>query len=184
LGLGFASLPVPFRPPTEIRIMGAKRGGCILETQACSNCGQEKKFPEEFHRWGIRWHGSNVWCNDCQRVHRSARLRSSLKYRAEVRISNIRYRAKQMQVEFTLTPDWYQQRLEAGTCEITGLAFNMGFSKGDSPDSPSIFRIDKTKGFTPENCLLVLNRVRRSSFRSVEAQSSSRELATDGVSPV
>ena len=57
-------------------------------------------------------------------------------------------------MECTLTVEWIEQRLLQGVCEVTGIAFEM---KGDRrPFMPSIDRIDSGKGYTPDNCRVVL----------------------------
>lgn len=73
-------------------------------------------------------------------------------------LSGARLSAQKRGQECTLTEEWFQERLERGHCEVTGLPF----SKPEmpryerSPYQPSIDRKDRTKGYTPENCRLVV----------------------------
>lgn len=68
-------------------------------------------------------------------------------------------RAKTRGWDFTITRSWLRQKLEFGVCEATGLAFANGDYKGAGhadPFSASLDRRDSTKGYTPENCRLIL----------------------------
>jgi hypothetical protein len=65
--------------------------------------------------------------------------------------------AKKARLEFTLPLETVVLALQLGTCEATGLLFNMKAGRGKAgPFSPSIDRKDSTKGYTPENSRMVL----------------------------
>jgi hypothetical protein len=67
-------------------------------------------------------------------------------------------RAKLKGIEFSLTIDWVQQRLDAGACEITKLPFchALGSAQVQNPWSPTIDRKNPNGGYTPDNCRLVV----------------------------
>jgi hypothetical protein len=69
-------------------------------------------------------------------------------------LNQCKHNAKQRGLEFSLTLKWVEQRLQSGVCEVTGIAFVRGTSR--HPFLPSIDRIDSDKGYTPENCRVVL----------------------------
>lgn len=71
---------------------------------------------------------------------------------------NIRRRAKYKGIEFTLTREWLEPRLNTGICEMTGLPFdrNHGTWWRQNPFYPSIDRRDPDQGYTEENCRLVI----------------------------
>ena len=64
-------------------------------------------------------------------------------------------RAKAKGIPFALTHRWVQERLLAGTCEVTGATFALSAGK-PAPLSASIDRIDSSKGYTPENSRMVI----------------------------
>ena len=63
-------------------------------------------------------------------------------------------RAREKGIDFTLTIDWVEEKLSRGVCEITGIAFVLGTIR--HPFLPSIDPIDSNKGYTPENCRMIL----------------------------
>ena len=78
--------------------------------------------------------------------------------RACLLLTGARARAKRGGLEVTLTNEWVRERLEKGVCEMSGIPFHSGPKERNttSPYSPSIDRIDSSKGYTPENCRVVL----------------------------
>lgn len=66
-------------------------------------------------------------------------------------------RAAKKGVPFSLSDAWMRQNW-TGRCALTGIEFgNTG--KGPSRFSPSVDRIDPAKGYTPDNCRIILNRL-------------------------
>lgn len=66
-----------------------------------------------------------------------------------------RRRARERGCEFALTKEWLLERLEAGICEVSGLQFERG-SGTHHPFSPSVDRIKRSGGYTPDNARLVI----------------------------
>jgi hypothetical protein len=64
--------------------------------------------------------------------------------------------------EFDLTRAWILEKLEAGVCEITGIPFILEATEEDRkgkfthPFSPSVDRIDSLRGYTKDNCQVVV----------------------------
>lgn len=64
--------------------------------------------------------------------------------------------AKNLGVEFDLTVEWFQEKLNRGVCEMSGLPFDMETTKHRSPNCPSIDRRDPKGSYTKANCRLIL----------------------------
>ena len=75
-----------------------------------------------------------------------------------------RFRASKLRLEFGLSRRWVTERILNGRCEVTGIPFD--FTRNSAPEgraragnhnfAPSIDRIDHTKGYTEDNCRLVV----------------------------
>lgn len=86
------------------------------------------------------------------------RCATSAWHRAGKLITWVRARAAKRGWNFDLTREWAEQKLAAGKCEVTGLAFQYDARVGCQllPWAPSIDRIDSTKGYTTDNCRMVV----------------------------
>jgi len=61
----------------------------------------------------------------------------------------------------TLTLEWILDRIERGTCEMTGMEFDLTERPnrkkvGENPFAPSLDRIDADKGYDPDNVRVVV----------------------------
>lgn len=75
-------------------------------------------------------------------------------WRQENPLGIIAARAIKKGWKFDLTDKWYWQKVDAGVCQKTGLAFVT--KKGrKSPFQPSVDRINSSKGYTQKNCQVV-----------------------------
>lgn len=64
-------------------------------------------------------------------------------------------RARENGIEFGLTKSWVMERVVAGVCEVSGIRFEPGDGK-HHPLSPTIDRIDRSRGYTEDNARLVI----------------------------
>ena len=72
-------------------------------------------------------------------------------------LSRIRKRAEKRGLPFDLDITWLSIKLAFGHCEATGLPFKESpASLHENPYLPSIDRIDSNKGYTKDNCRLVI----------------------------
>ena len=80
--------------------------------------------------------------------------------RAQAIVGNIKSRAKKKGIPFDLDWHWFMDRYERGVCEATGIPFEepqyTGKKGAASPWTPSVDRIDPDKGYTKDNCQLVV----------------------------
>jgi hypothetical protein len=84
--------------------------------------------------------------------------------RAARTLAHKRSECRRKGLDFDLTKDWIVNHIK-GSCEMTGLDFRhiktsdtKGVGKsGPDPYSPSIDRINPRKGYTMDNCRMVLN---------------------------
>lgn len=87
------------------------------------------------------------------------RLNHPRRHRANNILGMIRHRSKAQEMKCDLTLDWLHDKFVAGKCEITGIPFDFDppAKKGSKPPfTPSVDRIDPTKGYTMENCQVVV----------------------------
>ena len=136
-------------------------------TKVCGSCGQAKP-RSDFHLMSASRDGLQFRCKACKKHYDSERSNTPERRDAVRRATVIwrernpaaslfsawRTRAKVKGREFSLTPEWVEQRLLAGACEVTGIPFVLGVFR--HAFLPSIDRIDSSKGYTPENCRVVL----------------------------
>lgn len=92
-------------------------------------------------------------------------------------------RAAKKGLPFDLTQDWVADRVGRGVCEATGMAFVLKSDTGPGHNlnahSPSIDRIDHAKGYTQDNCRVVVwifNRA-RGAFSDAELIEMARAIA-------
>jgi hypothetical protein len=81
----------------------------------------------------------------------------TLKGASTALLNNAKQRAKTFNREYDLDRAWLIEHMSAGVCEVTGIPFEL--SNGDTrvrPFSPSVDRIDSSKGYTKDNCRVVL----------------------------
>jgi hypothetical protein len=114
----------------------------------CTCCLKTKRVTQFSRAPGTK-DGLHSHCRSC----RSAYGRS-LAGRASSLLKAAKRRAKAKGLKFSLTLDWVRGKLSAMTCEATGWMFVL--AKGHHPFAPSIDRVDPRKGYTPDNCRMVL----------------------------
>lgn len=74
--------------------------------------------------------------------------------------------AKQRNIDFELPLSWYKEKLAIGVCEKTKLPFVLKPEKSPftvtsknqvrNPFAPSVERLDSNKGYTEDNCVMVV----------------------------
>ena len=84
--------------------------------------------------------------------------KNSAMYRAKEMLRSIKHRSKKLGLEYDIDEEWLKGKLK-GVCEATGLPFNFndvkkGYTR--NPNTPSIDRIDSSRGYTKDNCRVVI----------------------------
>lgn len=115
----------------------------------CNQCG-EMKYVFAF-RYGK--------CGECKIIAQKASDRTCYKNRRlKKMLANARGRSKRKDRPYDLDIhfDELQKRLDKGVCEVTSIPFNLDNDQGFAWDSPSLDRIDATKGYTYDNTRIVI----------------------------
>jgi hypothetical protein len=87
------------------------------------------------------------------------KYRSTLKSKIPLLIRVAKTRSIKHSWDFDLTKEWLKEKLANECCEVSGEKFNCQVNEFDThfnPYAPSIDRIDSSKGYTKDNCRVVL----------------------------
>lgn len=128
----------------------------LSTTKQCCVC-HVRKPCEEYYRDRKQPGGRQGRCKICQSTQDALKRRSSAG-RAKELAGNARKRAAELGLAYDLTEAWVRARIEAGRCELTDAAFDLCPTSKfrHNPFSPSIDRIDCSRGYTMDNCRVVL----------------------------
>lgn len=96
--------------------------------------------------------------NQSDYITRGRAYHNSVNGRARSLLCSARKRSGKRNEEMTIDFEWIKARLDNGACEITGLpfVFETRFNGHRNPYSPSLDRRDNSKGYTKENCRVIL----------------------------
>jgi hypothetical protein len=122
--------------------VSGRRSDALYCSRGCSNITRQRLFAQRHDR------RSNAQWHDYFYGPRGT---------ITALLGNARDRAARADLPFSLTREWLAERLDQGTCEVTGLSL-VREARGNSrahPFAPSIDRIKPSDGYIPENCRLV-----------------------------
>jgi hypothetical protein len=107
---------------------------------------KSRYYAENREKWK-QYRATQKAKEDSDPWHRAARLTTW-----------IRARAGRTGREFDLTHEWVAERLAVGKCEVTGLPLDLARPEDGRfhPWGPSVDRIDCKKGYTQDNCRVVV----------------------------
>jgi hypothetical protein len=145
--------------------------------KTCTTCSVEQPI-ENYWRHPHGKDGRQAKCIECTKAvantpysqaKRRARQKKSratdINSRARTMRSSGQKGARQRDLEFLLDLEWYVEKLEVGTCEMTGIPFVLDpdtcehtrvtkLNRRLNPFAPSVDRIDSEKGYTEDNCVM------------------------------
>lgn len=139
--------------------------GGSTKVRTCKECKIEKPLLE-FYKDSAGKEGRRSQCKACCRLGQKEQRSLTKEERAKAHkqwqkhnrgatlLYMARFRAKRKGLEFSMTREDIDSKLKQGFCELTGIPFNL---KGEKAwDSPSVDRIDSSKGYTKDNVRVVL----------------------------
>ena len=119
-----------------------------FETRKCTKCFQEKTVTEFSHR--------KIVCKSCRASDAGRRLRTDMSFYMRKLCSAAMQRAKNKNLPYNLNPD---KLIIPKYCPVLNIPIIPFMSKKSaSPCSPSIDRIDPTKGYTMDNIKIISHR--------------------------
>lgn len=132
------------------------------EKQKAQNRERCRRFYEK-NRENLKEYSRNWYAENKERsLENRRRYANSARGRAVALFNRISKQAKNGRrfnrpgFDFDVTVEWIQERIELGFCETTGILFELiERNKKWSPFSPSVDRIDCTKGYTKDNSRVV-----------------------------
>lgn len=137
--------------------------------KTCSKCKQVCSI-KNYYRHAARPDGLTPQCKDCMKQNAKARRDRGQErivqreWRKQQRSNpNGRYRAGRLlaeakqRAECSITMNWIAERISKGTCEVTGIPFDLS-GHGYPPNcfAPSLDKIDPTQGYHPNNVKVVV----------------------------
>lgn len=135
----------------------------------CTKCGEEKPTGE-FHKDKTRKDGLYIFCKICtlrkQKYYTAVKRNDPdwvelqklysrdyyKKHPVNKMLTRAKQRAKRHGLEFSITVDDVKIPL---VCPILGIVLETNSGSGGKPSSPSLDRIDNTKGYVPGNVQVV-----------------------------
>jgi len=127
--------------------------------KTCKACNI-KKVNGDFYKHRNNKDGLAGYCRTCMNVFNTKRY-DSLEGKAKTMVLAAKARAKSKNLEFDLDEKMIAPRVIKGVCEFTGIAFDLSYKTESfkNPFSPSIDRIDSSKGYVLSNIRVVLTAV-------------------------
>lgn len=128
----------------------------LITTKACVECIELRRASPE--RRAMERHGRKRRY-DADPVVARQRVKNyhaTTVGRAYQLLNNARSRAIRYDLAFDLSYEWVLPKLAFNACEASGLPFDLNRKGQKNPYAPSVDRIDATKGYTMDNCRIIL----------------------------
>jgi hypothetical protein len=121
----------------------------------CRSCGAQLPLTD-FDRDRRNTDGRTNVCKPCRADRARGKYEGKLRHRAGALYQRARYRAEKKGLDFDLTVDWVEDALRAGTCQATGVPFDMSLGHVRNLYAPSLDKVDPSGGYTQDNTKVVL----------------------------
>jgi|TARA_A100000171_G_scaffold33006_1_gene31388 hypothetical protein len=126
----------------------------VKPTRVCTKCGVKKELNKTnfIPRYGKEKHVAKGFRSDCRECYNKL-TRGNPRYLRKALLRHAKKRALNKGLDFNLT---LEDLTYPDVCPILGIKLKHGYGKGkDRENSPSIDRIDNTKGYTLDNVIIV-----------------------------
>lgn len=130
--------------------------GPIL-TKVCRRCKGEKP-REDFYKSSKSPDGLQCYCKQCQDTRKKSWVRDNPLKHLLVAVKSQVKTGKRSASEFTLT---YAHLTTPSHCPALGIPLDWTGGRKGRFNTPSLDRIDNTKGYTPDNVVIVSERANR-----------------------
>lgn len=131
----------------------------------CTKC-KELKDESEFYKNKSAKDNLSSYCKKCQIANSVKHQPANPEYSRRWKVKNFvqtllykaKYRAKQKNIVFTLD---VEDIIIPEVCPVLGIPLSIGNRMKNRDNSPSIDRIDNSKGYTKDNIEVISNRANR-----------------------
>lgn len=141
----------------------------------CGKCHVARPI-ERFSKNALGKYGVRNICKECYNTTKNTpaslaclkdKRRNRLEWRANAAFGSLKRSASKRDLELLLDVSWIVDKYRKGVCDATGIPFVFDYEKDQftvktrsnremNPFSPSIERKDSSKGYTEDNCIMVV----------------------------
>lgn len=126
------------------------------EQKAAYQAAYYKKNKARLNASTKAWYEANREKAAASSKQSYARIHSEPFIRAQYLVRSCRARAKRKGFECSITAHDIARQIELGVCAVTGIRFHLETNAGRHHFTPSIDRIDNTRGYVPGNVRVVI----------------------------
>jgi hypothetical protein len=142
----------------------------LLEKR-CTKCGIVKSVDEFYRDQTKQLHGRESHCKECRKKHQQA---NPVPVQTRNMVKKARERAEKKELPFDIDCD-YIRSIAPSHCPVFGTKLEWSCHRGGAahslPNSPSLDRIDPSKGYVKGNVWIISNRA-----NTIKSDASHEEL--------
>lgn len=133
----------------------------MSKPKKCASCSLFLPL-DKFYKTAQQKSGLSCYCKDCQKIKNKSKYDKKAddhQWRLQQTLKASKTRASKKGLEHTLTFEQLEQLYPPDNCcPIFGIELSWGLPKDTSP---SLDRIDSSKGYTFDNCQIISNKANR-----------------------